>query len=234
MYVIKAYFIAGSDATWHGELDLLARGMKEPNSVVGIVAARNIEKVEGDADMHDISDDEGSLDSNQGKCTNLEYKKHEEPSDKCEAISQSIVFGWTEFNRHKDLNPYIPSIYIDQEKFLFFIYNSELDSLISSANYINFFYEKISSDLPKADKYSGIFILWIILNHRLFFRRKIQGGFHLECGFTKQLSKESLQAYQELKDYEVFVQDKEKDYDQWGHEPQMKRRMPDETLSCAY
>ena len=228
--MIEAYFVTGSDATWHGELDLFALSMKEP-TVVDIVAAKNIEKGEGDAGTHDISVDEDSLDStsSQGERTNLEFKKQVEPPGKGQAIGQSIVFGWTEFNSHKYLSPYIPSIYIDKQEFLFFIYNPELDSLISSANHIIFFYEKLSSDLPKEDKYSGIFILWIILNHRLFFRKNILGGFHLECGFTKQLSEESLQAYKELKEFAVFVQDKERDYDQWGHEPQMKRRMPDYT-----
>ena len=132
----------------------------------------NIEKGEGDVGTHDVSDDEDIQENRQGERTNLEFKKQIEPPGKGQAIGQSIVFGWTEYNRHKELSPYIPSIYINNKEYLFFIYNPELDSLISSTNYIKFLNEKHPADLPKEDMYSGIFILWIILNLRLFFSEK--------------------------------------------------------------
>ena len=222
---------AGSEETWHGQLDMFAlcRQQSMGDNIVGIFAARNLGQGEGDVGPHDIADDEDTEGDRQRQLTKLEFKKRVNPPDKVQAISQAIVCGWMEYNRHKAKrkSPYIPFIYIDKQEYLFFIYNPELDSLISSANYIKYFYEKAPPDLPK-DIYSGVFILWIILHHRLFFREKILGGFNLECGFTRQLSRESIQAYNQLKDFAVFVQDKEKDYDQWGLEPQMKRRMQEE------
>ena len=36
--------------------------------------------------------------------------------------------------------------------------------------------------------FSGIFILWILLNHRLFFRKEMRGsGSPVECGFESQI-----------------------------------------------
>ena len=78
-------------------------------------------------------------------------------------------FGWTEYNRHPDLSPFIPSLYIDSTKFAFYIYNPPKDYLLKADNSGRFIDEdRVTNPF---DKYPGIFFLWAILNHRLFFRR---------------------------------------------------------------
>lgn len=111
-------------------------------------------------------------------------------------LSQTIVFGWTEFNRHRNLSPYIPSVFIDDKQFGFAVYNPITDCLVLGKDYIPFFGPE--SEYPEAEypgtKYAGIFILWLILHHRIFFRNEMD--FDFECNFKQQMN---VNKYEELK-----------------------------------
>ena len=189
---------------------------------LGVIATKNVGA--GDA-LEDSSLGESS-DQSQGDCTNLEVKRAVEASVKEQAISQTIVFGWTEYNRHKDLSPFIPSVLIDSEKFLFFIYNPETDTFLNCGDYIPFFTKKCPPDLPK-DRFSGIFIMWILLNHRLFFRSQMRGrGSPVKCGFKSQVE---LAPYERLQDFRenICIPRRATNFNLWGYRGVLKRKRSD-------
>lgn len=110
--------------------------------------------------------------SSNGHRVNLEFKKTvstDETPGHQQLIAQAITFGWTQYNRHRDSSPYIPTLFIDSTKFGLFVYNPVFDSLFISETPLLFIADKLKSSV---DKYSGIFILWLILYHRLFFQKK--------------------------------------------------------------
>ena len=117
--------------------------------------------------------------------------------DQEKVIAQSIVFGWTQYNRHPDKGADIPTIYIDSEKYGVFIYNPEEDSLLISEWPILFTSDK--PELTLADKYSGIFILWVFMNHRIFFKKQITAQ-RWDCGF-KTMMAQDIEFYKQLKSY---------------------------------
>ena len=117
--------------------------------------------------------------------------------DQEQVIAQSIVFGWTQYNRHPDKSADIPTIYIDSEKFGVLIYNPEADSLLISQWPILFFSDHSYNTL--ADKWSGIFILWVFMNHRMFFKKQITAS-RMDCGF-KTLMAQDIEFYKQLKSY---------------------------------
>ena len=66
---------------------------------------------------------------------NLEVEKVIDDTARIQQVtSQAITFGWTQYNRHKDLSPYIPTLYIDASKFGLFLYKPEKDSLFVTEN----------------------------------------------------------------------------------------------------
>ena len=177
---------------------------------IGVIATKNV-RVGDTADESDESDED---------LTNLEFKTDKEEKGVIEqVISQTIVFGWTEYNRHEDLSPFIPSILIDSEQFLFFIYNPQTDTLLNSAQYINFFTKHHPSDLPEG-RYAGIFILWLFLNHRIFFRKQLE-VVTKECGFKKGVE---LANYKKLDKFKVKIQGKTQNFNDWYHGPLFKKR----------
>ena len=49
-------------------------------------------------------------------------------------MSQDIVFGWTEFDRHKTLSPFTPTVFIKDHGFIFLVYNPGTDALMDQTN----------------------------------------------------------------------------------------------------
>ena len=195
--------VLGSDKTWHGELDLFSLG-------VGVTATTDIEESSGTSDTCDSSDQNadvsrvdiagGGDDSgphsvadneeagSQGERTNMEFKldvKQKNIGGMKQVISQAVVFGWTEHNRHRNLSPYIPSVYIDNHGFCILVYNPVKDSLILAIHAVRFIDEALGIR-NSLDVYSGIFALWIVFNHRLFFKKDIEHN--VESGFKSQVA----------------------------------------------
>lgn len=199
----------GSEDTLHGELDMLSMG-------VGVSATESIsDETQGTDDGVDETETEpaGSEEkepakvklvkqSSNGHRANLEFKNvsTDETPGHQQLIAQAITFGWTQYNRHRDSSPYIPTLYIDSTKFGLFVYNPVLDSLFISETPLLFIADKLKSSV---DKYSGIFILWLILYHRLFFERSTdydKKGF--DCKFTEQVK---VEFYKQLKEYSSCI-----------------------------
>ena len=111
------------------------------------------------------------------------------------------MFGFTEYNRHKDCSPYIPSVMIDKERFLVFIYNPVVDSLFFTG-FVPYFEPDFQPDKFEP---TGIIFLWIVLNHRLFFRKGLPVTYQIPCGFKRSCGVKTLGHYQNLDQYKVCV-----------------------------
>ena len=136
--------------------------------------------------------------SSNGRTFKLEFRKdvsRDRTGDQQQVIAQSIVFGWTQFNKYPNMSAYKPTVFIDSTKFGVFIYNPNLDSLLISEYPILFLANKMNS-LP--EKFSGILILWLILHHRLFFKTEI--NYWRDCRF-KAMMGQHLEFYEKLKFY---------------------------------
>ena len=155
----------------------------------------------GDSGTHCASEDDGG--GSQGERTNLEFLDvtQKTVSGMQQVISQAIVFGWTEYNRHNTLSPYIPSIYIDRHCFLISVYNPVEDSLLLPIHSVKFI-EPLGISDP-LEKYSGIFLLWVVINHRIFFKKDVEVNF--DCGFKSQIQAEP---YKNLKHFHAVVKNK--------------------------
>ena len=179
------FLFLGAPQVWHGELDII--GGSQATSVTSVATSAT----DRASEKEDVDVDEAP-----GDWANLEVKKDVTDTKICQILSQGIVFGWTEFNRHKNYSPYIPSIMIDSRKFMFVLYNPETDTLFSSEGFIHYF--------PFED-YFGLINLWMILNHRLFFiKRSIDYAAVEPCGF-KTMMEEDLSKYQALIDYKQSI-----------------------------
>ena len=204
------YNCLGSQDTWHGEVDIIGLGDHIPERVV-VTTAKEI----------------GSGDNNEDRCGDSLGEYTNQYTFKEQTISQAIVFAWTQYNRHKNLSPFIPSVLIDAEKFLFFIYSPAHDILLSCEDYIQLFNKKYPRDLSK-DRFAGFFMLWVILNHRLFFRKQIVGiDSPVKCGFKEKML--NLAAYEKLENFQLFVQRRKTNFDHWctGNRNVLKRRYSD-------
>lgn len=186
--------LSGSEATLHGELDIL--------SLVGVTATGEI------PDYEDVSSMERQ--SSNGRGVNLEVEKTTDDNPGPEqVIAQAVTYGWTQYNRHPNLTPYVPSIFIDGSKFALFVYNPKFDSLFIVDCPLRFIEE--GTKKPK-DKYSGILTLWLILHYRLFFRKETVYDESYDCRFKKTVN---VKAYEELHDYIVCVRGN-RDAVKWG------------------
>ena len=155
-----------------------------------------------DSGAHCASVDDGG--GSQGERTNLEFNvdlTQKTVSGMQQVISQAIVFGWTEYNRHKTLSPYIPSIYIDRHCFLISVYNPVKDLMLLPIHAAKFI-EPLGISDP-LEKYSGIFLLWVVINHRIFFKKDVAINF--DCGFKSQIK---AKPYENLKNFHSVVKKK--------------------------
>ena len=187
----------GEENTWHGELDLVSGDEpKNPCKSYSCVNVATAVDISGDtgSDTNAGGDQSSKInDSNSspGNHTNIEFKETV-PNDIVQMISQAIVFGFTEYNRHKDYSPYIPTVCIDKQRFLIFIYNPVQDTLMASFSSLRFFPFK---------SHLEIFALWVVLNHRLFFRKQIDIK-EIPCGFQTQVE---VEPYKHLSKYKSIV-----------------------------
>ena len=192
-----SFSIKGSEVTLHGELDI--------RSHVGITAAGKIPDY--------VEEEFPSLErrSLNRRSVNEEFnKKTDDGPGLQQVIAQAITYGWTEYNRHRQLSPYIPSLFIDGTKFGMFVYNPKLDSLFVSECPLMYI---TAGAMNPHDKYSGIFILWLILHYRLFFRKAtVYDESEYCCKFKEHVR---IQSYEELKDYSVCVRGRTGGI-QWG------------------
>ena len=153
----------------------------------------------GDSTMKDDDEGEGS----QGKRTNLEFKSGEivEYKARSQAIAQAIVFGFTEFNRHKDLGSLIPTVLLNHDCFVVIIYDPVTDSLMGPRGPV-YFINKYITDETDPRRYLGIFFLWLVLNHRFFFSNRVRDVEIVPCKFRKKMEKENkLEEYEKLREF---------------------------------
>ena len=181
----------GSEHTLHGELDLMSVG-------VGLIVAERLADVTVDTEGPTESETEEEEES--ARLEETMVKEAAALQRQSSVIAQTITFGWTQYNRNKDLHlgPYIPTVFIDGEKFVVYVYNSVSDSLLIYNYPLAFIWDKVE---PLNEKYSGIFILWLILNYRLFFRTDID-IIESSCKFKQQVR---IEFYEDLKEYRTYV-----------------------------
>ena len=179
----------GSEHTLHGELDLMSEG-------VGLTIAERLADVAVDAE--EPTDSETNEEEETARLEETMVKEAAALQRQSSVIAQTITFGWTQFNRHRDLSPYIPTVFIDAEKFVVHVYNPVSDSLLIYNYPLAFIWDKVE---PLNEKYSGIFILWLILNYRLFFRRDIDIIEH-SCKFKQHVR---IEFYEDLKEYRNYI-----------------------------
>lgn len=100
-------------------------------------------------------------------------------------VAQAVVFAFTEYNRHKSKGNCIPSILIDKSGFQFVIYNP-VDDILFVSNHITFVEEECFN---LGSGYGPFVLLWIILNHRIFFSEHLDFKTHcVKSGFHEKWS----------------------------------------------
>ena len=182
---------------------------------VGIKTSSGIETSNAAEPDDETSEEEDNTPTVQDEAEKIrDQEEAEKIRDQEQVIAQSIVFGWTQYNRHPDKSADIPTIYMDSEKFGVLIYNPEADSLLISQWPILFF-SKFSdhSYNTLADKWSGIFILWVFMNHRMFFKKQITAS-RMDCGF-KTLMAQDIEFYKQLKSYSNCIKIRTRGF-QWN------------------
>ena len=175
---------------------------------VGITTSSSIETSNAAEPDDETSEEEDNTPTVQDEADDVSKEKMRNQE---QVIAQSIVFGWTQYNRHPDKSADIPTIYIDSEKFGVLIYNPEADSLLISQLPILFYSDHPLNTL--ADKCSGIFILWLFMNHRMFFKKQITAS-RMDCGF-KILMAQDLEYYKQLKSYSNSIKIRTRGF-QWN------------------
>ncbi|XP_060590903.1 uncharacterized protein LOC132745909 isoform X2 [Ruditapes philippinarum] len=199
------YMWIGSESTWYGELDIIAGNLVTGDSVSVLVKNRSrsgnsdIQKgdeVDSEGDESEEENDNATelSDSDQSE---VKYYEHAEALN--HVIAQAVVFAFTEYNRHASKGKVIPSIYIDKSCFQYVMY-CPVDDIMLVSNYMTYM------DMENFDKKSGFrpfIVLWIILNHRLFFKKSpdlskrfIKSGFHEKINDLQQF--QNLAAYSKI------------------------------------
>ena len=126
-----------------------------------------------------------------------------------QAISQNVVFAFTEYNRHPTKGAFIPSIVLSCDCFSFVIYNPAIDLLLVSGD-IEYSFD--ADDELDENNFCRTFIfIWIILNHRIFFLHDVPFAERLivsaQSSFHKIMegSSNKLQCYKKLTDYSSHI-----------------------------
>lgn len=181
----------GSKDTWYGELDIIAG-----SPATGDVVAVKIGEVETNTEEDSSSEEEtDELEGNPGDRTNVEVKFSGYNLSVNQLVTQAVVVAFTEYNRHREKGKCIPSVLIDRVSFRFVIYNPVDDQLVGS-NSITF---RKKEFVPRGI-FRPIMVLWLILNHRIFFVRSPERlQLYLKSRFQEKMS--NLQSFQNLHDY---------------------------------
>ncbi|XP_045179256.2 uncharacterized protein LOC123538902 isoform X2 [Mercenaria mercenaria] len=204
----------GSENTWYGELDIIA-GNPVSGEVVSVFVETNTESgskcdetkigkddvvsFQGEVTEEEENEDEATdLNDSPGDRTNLEVKYCGPSQALNQVIAQAIVFAFTEYNRHPSKSKFIPSVLIDKARYQYVIY-SPVDDILLVSNYMVYINDE---NFDKKSGYRPFVVLWLILNHRLFFtkcpfRRIVRSGFHKNI--------KNLQQFQNLTEYSKII-----------------------------
>ena len=188
------YFVCvcllGSADTWHGEIDLFALGE-------GMTPVKALPDTgAGDSVGGDSPDSLGE---------NLELKVQSLERSIQQAIQQAITFAWTEYNLHPELSPLYPTVYMNNYEFSFIVYNPVTDSLLAPVDFMRLV--NCGMEKTNVDRYLGIFLLWLILNHRFFFVKDLTIEGQHPCDF-KAKAKKVLEKYEELNKFSSHISSK--------------------------
>ena len=179
----------------HGELDLVAQGSK--GGEIGVKVFVQNGEVSDDQEENTTGKLERS--NSGGERVNIEFKEDTAKSwtsYRNQITGQAVTFAFLEYNRHRDLGAYIPSLYLDSERIWFVIYNPKEDHLIMSEKRLKF--NKLKG------WFNGVFLLWLILHHRLFFKESF-AIYDAEKYRSKFRSLVNTEPYEKLDHYEVYV-----------------------------
>jgi hypothetical protein len=198
------HIFLGSSQTWYGELDLIAGNQVESANVSNIIVAEEIFRA--DTDVTETQNDEDFNDS-PGEKTNVEVKQ--KIVDIKQVISQSVVFAFTEYNRHPTKGAFIPSIVVSRDCFCFVIYNPVMDLLLVSGD-IEYSYDNVD-ELDENNFCRAFIFIWIIVNHRAFFRPDVPFAEKMIISNKSSFHKimegppNELHCYNKLKDYASHI-----------------------------
>ena len=133
--------IGNSRKTWYGTPDGRCRG--------------------GNSDTNVRGPNQTSSGSTPGDT--IEAKLNTQPNHITQIVGESVISSFIESNLHPELNPMIPSIIIDGQKFGVSIYDKENDLLLLGWD-IPWLTENDDSELQLDEV--GVVILWAMLHHR--------------------------------------------------------------------
>jgi hypothetical protein len=198
--------ILGSEEIWHGEVDMLAGNKVKGENLVActIQILDETDEVDPDEDTflnHNISSVIGVTEEMK-----LCYS-----ADKMNRfVAQSVVFAFTQYNRHRDLCRLIPSVLLSPTYFQVLIYDP-VDDLMFRSN--KFYFSFNENDCRPW------FILWIILNYRTFFQMKLSTSLNISCsgfGRTMKSCPEKFSIFEKMNSYNAQIIVKKKRSDM-GH-----------------
>ena len=209
--------LTGSADAWHGELDLLALGE-------GVTPVKAVPCYEADSGADDNVD--GDSPDLRREITNLELKVQNLETSISQPIQQAITFAWTEYNRHPDLSPLYPTVFMNNFEFSFIVYNPVTDSLLAPINFMKL----VNCGMEKNDvnRCLGIFVLWLILNHRFFFVKHLKVEEQHPCDFRAK-AKDVIEIYEELNKFSRHILSKSKGL--YGHINVTRKRKQESVTS---
>lgn len=204
----------GSENTWYGELDVLAGNPASGGSVSVIVkndegsvyTEIHKDKIQKGETVGWEEEESEEVETTEEECESPGELKDEavKYSRLCQGlnqvIAQAVVFSFIEYNRHRSKGNCIPSILIDKAGFQYVIYSPTDDILLVSNHMI---YTGMDN-FDAAAGYRPFVVLWIILNHRLFFKKcpNFRKRF-VKSGFHEKIS--DLQQFQNLTEYSKSI-----------------------------
>ena len=149
--------------TWHGILDMRVRGSSvlvgnAEEGEVEVEVAEGYNAVELNA-LLPLSEAPSMWDNS----TTVEAKtKFNNGSHISQVVKTCVTSSFVEANLCKDLEPMVPTIIIDMHTFRVFFYNCTEDILLIS--------KSISLGSRQRMDRSSLFLLWVVLNHRRYFK----------------------------------------------------------------
>lgn len=142
---------------------------------------------------------EESLEDSQDSSRNGELEKSVGLKEFNQAVAQTIVFAFTEYNRHPDKNSVIPSVLIDKTHFYILLYSPVSDFLVTACLRYNY-----GPDFGENSIFMRVIItLWVILNYKLFFHKCPELLRLKTTGFSNKI--DNLCKYKELKQFSNHI-----------------------------
>lgn len=182
-------------------MDILA-GNPAKGDTVSVTVNRDTEmkayevEIDDQVSFEDNEEDETGEEVSPGDRTNVEEKCIGPCDELNQVIAQAVTFAFTEYNRHKTNGNCIPSILIDKEGFQYVMY-SPADDILLVSNRMNYVSEE---NFEAATGFRPFVVLWIVLNHRLLFKKYPDFGKRfVKSGFHEKM--DNLQHFQNLFEY---------------------------------